>query len=317
MSSTAVLGYQSPTYAWKPPADVVHHNAQPLPPGLEFFQTPPAEIGTLITAHCTLREGKQPFPLIARLLLIVLLPAAALFGADVWAQQAGRNGRDLILVLGLILAALAAILAWYFTRFAHVCSYVGEQGVARFTLARFRGNTPKQQLFLFKDAAELRTGQTRQYVNGVYSGTNYHFVWTDDAGKTVFKLKGRYSSKDGTPKQKDPFWLAAAERAWSVFEVDRMAKQLEAVGYVHFNLGGANFVRVGHGFFEFGTKGEVARINADEIKSLSLKDGQFSVHHKDAKWFSRKGKFNFPYAQMANARLFLLAIEKLLGYRFG
>lgn len=45
--------------------------------------------------------------------------------------------------------------------------------------------------------------------------------------------------------------------------------------------------------------------------------GQFHIHHKDARWFSSKGKFNFSYATMANARLFLLAMEKLTGYRFG
>ena len=39
--------------------------------------------------------------------------------------------------------------------------------------------------------------------------------------------------------------------------------------------------------------------------------GQFRIVHKDAKWFSRAGKFGFDYGRMANGKVFFL-----MGYRW-
>ncbi len=143
------------------------------------------------------------------------------------------------------------------------------------------------------------------------------FTWTDAAGTKVFKHSGQYRSKQGTPKKDDKFWFGrSAEAAWNNRQIAGLQRELEQNGYCQFNLGGKDFVRVGPGFFEFGMKGEVARIHAEEIKSLNLADGRFTIHHKDAKWFSSKGKFSFPYATMANAQLFLIAMEKLAGFQF-
>jgi hypothetical protein len=64
-------------------------------------------------------------------------------------------------------------------------------------------------------------------------------------------------------------------------------------------------------------RGETARFAAEDIKSLSLDQGFFRVVHHDAKWYSRAGKFSFEYGSIANARLFLIALEKLMGYQFG
>jgi len=312
-----VLPYQPQFSDYRPPADIPNHDGQAIPPTAEFFQTPPAEIGELFSAHSSLPMGKQPMPLIIRLLLLTVIPALVAYGTYYWVQNADRDSIAAIYIMGgaafLISIPLIAVL----TRFRQTCSYVGSNGLVKFTLKGSRAKI-QQETFLFAEATELRTGQTRHFINGVYTGTQYHFSWTNFTGKVVRKFKGTYKSKVGIPKQNDAFWLpSAAERAWSIFLLKRMQKELETEGFVHFNLGGVNFVRVGRGFFEFGMKGEVARITNDEIKSLNLNQGQFHIHHKDARWFSSKGKFNFSYATMANARLFLLAMEKLTGYRFG
>jgi hypothetical protein len=317
-SAEPTLGCQSSASDWQPPADVVGHNGAPVDASREYFQSPPAEIGELLTAHSTLRRGQQPFPLAARLVLVLGLPVAIVFTFSYLADNASRRNRDGIMILGWSLAVIALLIAWLKTRFKHTCSFVGARGVARYTLKGGRANPPASEVFLFERAEELRTGQTRQFYNGVYTGTTYDFGWTDAGGRRVFRLNGNYHSKEGNPKPDSPFWLAAAaERAWNMNEVERMQQQLEQHGFVQFGIGSGDFVRVGPGFFEFGWKGELARINVEEIKTLSLSDGQFRIHHKDAGWFSRKGKFNFQYSDMANARLFLLAIEKLCGYTFG
>jgi hypothetical protein len=252
-------------------------------------------------------------------LFILLLPAA--FAALVWyvvGQRAPRDGLDVLADTVGVLAVLGASIAGVLmTRYRHTCTYVGALGTASYGLKRSRAAIPTQSLFLFADAAELRTGQTRKFVNGGYVGTTYYFTWTDQAGRTVKKFTGTYRSQEGTPKQKDPYWFpSSAERAWSIFLLDRLDAELRANGYVQFSLGGQKFVRVGRGFFEFSIKGELARITTDEIKTLDINSGYFHIHHKDAKWFSKKGKFDFAYGEMANARLFLLAMEKLTGHRF-
>jgi len=75
-------------------------------------------------------------------------------------------------------------------------------------------------------------------------------------------------------------------------------------------------VRVGPGFMEFHFGGEPVRVTREEIGAVSLAGGQFSFKHKDAKWYRSAGKFNFPYGQMANGKVFFLVLEKLMGYRW-
>lgn len=96
-----------------------------------------------------------------------------------------------------------------------------------------------------------------------------------------------------------------------------MQHQLQAEGSIPFRVDGTRWLRVGPGFIEFHFGGEPARVTRDEIETVSLSNGQFSFKHKDAKWYSRAGKYSFAYGQMANAKVFLLALDKLLGYRWG
>lgn len=73
--------------------------------------------------------------------------------------------------VGLVVAAGV----WFFTRFKHRCTYVGEHGIARFDLRGRRDAPPTGWTLLFSDAAALRASQTRQFVNGVYTGTRYDY----------------------------------------------------------------------------------------------------------------------------------------------
>src|SRR4051812_34486025 len=95
-----VLTYQSPVYGWKPPAEVLSHNGDPLNQVSEFFQPAPTEIGKIITAGSSLVEGKDPFPMFARLLLIIGLPVAVGFTTFALAANARRTSQDLIIIFG-------------------------------------------------------------------------------------------------------------------------------------------------------------------------------------------------------------------------
>jgi hypothetical protein len=317
-SQQQLLGYATPTLAtrWQPTEGIVGHGGQPLDPAREFFSLPPAEIGEVISAHTTLLRGKEPFSIGTRV-SIVLLPAAAVMGIAYLIATQNRREADTILCLGIAVASAAMATAWYFTRFRHICSYAGSEGLAVFGMPGSRAATLRSSIFMFERAAELRTKQTRRFINGFYFGTTYDFIWTDAHGRFIYWLKGSYRSQAGTPKADDRFWIGVAgERAWNARQLDLLQRQLDACGYCQFNLFNGDFVRVGRGFFEFGRRGETARIETQEVKTLSLDGGQFAIHHKDAKWFGRAGKYRFSYGDMANAQLFLIAIERLSGFSF-
>jgi hypothetical protein len=170
----------------------------------------------------------------------------------------------------------------------------------------------------FVDAAELRASQTRQFVNGVYAGTEYDFRWSDASGRELLRLKGTHRGKDGTPKPGDAFhFAAAAEVAWSVHYLERAQAQLEKEGSIAFRVDGRRVVRVGPGFMEFHFGDEPVRVAAEEMGDIGLGDGQFSFKHKDAKWYRSAGKYRFQYGAMANGKVFFLVMDKLMGVRWG
>jgi hypothetical protein len=233
------------------------------------------------------------------------------------ARNGSRDDQQAVFFFSIVAGIAVFFIMAYFTRFSHRCSYVGEDGVAQFTLKGRRSARPRGDFLLFAHAGELRASQTRQFVNGIYTGTNYDYRWTDPAGRRIYRLKGRYNGKDKPPKPLDAFHFAsAAYVAWSQHYLDRAAAQLEKEGSVAFGIARGRVVRVGPGFMEFHFGGEPVRVTREEIGAVSLAGGQFSFKHKDAKWYRSAGKYNFPYGQMANGKVFFLVLEKLMGYRW-
>ncbi|MCH8136235.1 MAG: hypothetical protein IIB77_09690, partial [Proteobacteria bacterium] len=117
-------------------------------------------------------------------------------------------------------------------------TYVGRAGVARFKHKGPLARPAKCESLIFESAADLRSSQTRQYINGVYAGTNYRFTWTNEAGKTIFKLIGSYrSSKTKAPKPTSVFHFAqSAEAAWSLHLIGLLDAELAEYGWVQFDL---------------------------------------------------------------------------------
>jgi hypothetical protein len=200
------------TEGWQPPAGLCNHAGQPMSGPKVFFVPPPAEIGEVLTAHSTLKQGVRPRAAAARL-------GWALFGAGLGVVLglgiAGTGvGPFWQVVCPVGFGALAMTLALLATRFRHRCSYVGREGAARFACAGDPQHVTQVELFCFADAAELRTAQTNHYHNGIYAGTNHAFTWTNVAGGRCFQLTGAYQSKNGNPPGADPFHFArAAEMA--------------------------------------------------------------------------------------------------------
>lgn len=299
---------------------VRNHAGEPLPPGLDFFVPPPEEIGPVVTATSTLQSGVRPRTPGNR---AAITGGYFLIGAAIILFFVGLGTpREIAhyVVWPTIVGSICGLSAFLVTRFRHTCSYVGREGVARFRCAGERGNIVLGEVFLFRDAAELRTSQTRRYVNGAYQGTDYRFTWTDVTGRTRYVWKGTHKSQEGNPKPRDPFHFGrSAEIAWTIYLLPTVLRQIDLGGSALFTLGGDRWLRLGPGFVLIHWDGSEEQWDAKEIGNVVINNGMVHVRRHDARegWFSSTGVFKFPFANLGNAQLFFHLMEKVVGVRVG
>jgi hypothetical protein len=300
--------------AWVPPKGVTRHAGSPISSELDFFLPPPPEIGQIISADSTLNIGQQPTPMSKRMITSCLVGLVA--GAIAWGilYLISQPYPVVLAIVGLI----AGVIAYFCYGFHHSCTYVGEQGIAEIRLNGSREATPQTHLLLFQEAANLYTSQTRRYKNGFYRGTSYSYQWTRPRNKT-YVLSGQYHSEQGWPEDRNLWHFAnSAETAWSSYMLGVINEQLTRLGYVEFPMqGNPQAVRVGQGFLEFVLKdGTMQRAAVEDMRDMRLGAGQFHFTHKDARWWSGKGKYSFTYSTIPNARLFLICMRTLAGITF-
>jgi hypothetical protein len=305
---------------WIPPDNVTNHGEGQLYDDDDFFAPPPKEIGEVTTAYTNLRVDKQPWQMTMRLSLGFFigsfLAVAAFFCMANMTNMEPSSLPFLIFVpaLAILVVVLITLAA---TGFSYKCSYVGREGLAEMSCSGSRDNV-SASVFMFSEAAELRTTQVRRYVNGVYQGTTYTFNWTGRRGGHRYTITGTHNSESGKPAKKDNYHFAsAAELAWSYYLLGFVQEQLNKDGYLHFSLGGGDFVRVGPDYLELSVSGQRTECATRDIGALSLQAGMFTIKRRDAKegWFSSKGVFKFNYNSLANAQLFLFVLDKLTGLR--
>jgi hypothetical protein len=299
---------------------VQNHGGLPIPDNAEFFAPPPEEIGPVISAHTTLRQGVEPTSMGARLLGG---GAAALLGLLIGAliiNGAGVKSAFWVFFLCVVPALCAFGIALLATGFTHTCTYIGREGVAKFVCTGSKDNLSTHEVFRFRDAAELRTSTTLRYVNSVYQGTNYSYQWTDVAGRPRYIVSGTHNSEAGNPPSTDPFHFArGAEVAWTIYMLDQTYRQLELSGSVLFNLRDGRWVRVGKDTLALGGQGSEEPVVWDvaDIAGIRVHQGQVQIRRVDAKegWFSSQGIFKFSFDSLANAQLFFHLVEKVAGIR--
>ena len=130
------------------------------------------------------------------------------------------------------------------------------------------------EVFGFRDAAELRTSQTRQYYNGAYTGTTYTYTWSDVGGRKRYVITGRHKSEKASPPSTDPYQFGrAAEIAWTIYLLDETYRAIELRGTVLFNLTGGQWLRLGQGYMIVSTSGDGEQWNADEIAIVTVAQG--------------------------------------------
>ena len=219
------------------------------------------------------------------------------------------------IIVIITVCAIAALFPFFYIKFSHKCSYVGELGIVEFTINGSLSDRPKTHLLNFKEAESLYTSQTRNYYNGIYTGTSYEYKWIKNSGSN-YRLAGLFRNKEGWPNDKDRWHFAnSAEVVWSTYLLQTANEQYDKLGYIEFPMkGNSQAVQVGHMFLEFVLRdGTTQKVVVEDMKDISLASGFFQFKHKDARWWSGKGKYSFTYRNIPNAKLFLLCLKRLTG----
>ncbi|MBD2461985.1 hypothetical protein H6G89_13100 [Oscillatoria sp. FACHB-1407] len=305
--------------AWIPPAGITTHAGKPISSDLEFFAAPPIEIGKITSAYSTLTVSTQPLSTAQRLFR-ALLWGIGFTVVTALLVTAFHIPLPWNVLTGLVVGAIAAALIYtYILVFYQTCSYVGEQGIAEYSINGSRSAEPESSIMRFQDAANLYTSQTRRYKNGAYQGTDFRYTW-QMPGRKPFEIWGTHHAQQGLPDDTSNWHFAnAAEAAWSNHLLRVINEQLQRLGYVEFPMQQANpqAVRVGQGFLEFVLKdGSTQTVAVTDMKDIKLQSGSFYFAHKDARWWSGKGKYEFMYSNLPNAQLFLLCLNQLAGIRW-
>lgn len=302
--------------SWQPDLDVTDHRGDPIRADLNFLHPPPTDLGKIITAYSSLPRGVEPMFGPIRWLLITI--PAVLAGIGIAYLQRKYFVGDPIMESiwpPIIIAVPISFLLWYYTRFQHYITYVGENGFARFTQSRNLTIPPKYEMVLFQNADKLFTELRRNYQGIIYCGTTYKFRWVDFSGNKLIKISGNYYSKPDKLKSKDPYLFAlSAERGWDIHLVEILEKELELQGYVQFTVGRKKWVRVSPGYLEYQLGNQPVKLMIEDIRNINLTNGgYFCAAHKDSPILGRSGKCGFEIKKIANSSAFLTVLNQLMG----
>ena len=196
---------------WNPLPGLLDHRGEALPEDADFFAAPPAGIGAVTSAATTLRVGEQVGAggavLAVRLLLGVLMGA---LGA--WLLRAAVGLPWAIAVLAL---PAGALFAWWTLRRApdHVCTYVGEAGIAILGCKGARDALTPPRVLRFADAARFDRVVKDPAEDPRESYVLYRMTWSDAQGKTLHEESSGFAPGNRRAEQLYAF-ARAAECAW-------------------------------------------------------------------------------------------------------
>ncbi len=297
----------------------VDHGGGLLPENAEFFVEPPRELGRIHSAYTTLQTDIEPWPVWAYLVSMGVLALIGIGIAWLIVYFAGVTSIGWQLFWYALFSVVGFVIGFFVAHFSHECSYVGEFGLARFKCSGSRENITTEDVLVFEDAADLRTGTVLHYTNGVYQHTAFSFEWTDVDGKKLYSINGTHGSKEGYPESTNLYHFGlSAQASWTVYLLKQVEQELEEDGTVFFALKGKKYLKLGEGFMIFCLDGyEEHEVYADEIEDVTIGQGIIKFIPVGSKkgWFGSRKGYEFRVPDLANAQLFYLLMEELVGWR--
>lgn len=309
------------SHVWDPPEGVAFHSGIELPNNILFFIAPPEELGRIISVSSSLTTASRmpdgPSTMLGRLGVAVLYGGVLgiVIGGLLFLVHPPAG-----LFAGAFFLIFTAFIQFIKSSFGGHNSFVGEYGIMRASVSGSGKPKTKIKVAKFSEVSNLFTSEVRKYRNFVYQNTTFNFRWTH-LNKTVFSMSGIYYNSEGPPPSNQaPDWhfCRSAESAWTKYQLQLANEEIDRQGYVEFPLKkNPKAVRVGKGFLEFVvSKNKTQRVAVEDMKEIDLRSGKFYFTHRDSKWWSGKGKYNFDYSEMPNAKLFWICLNQLTGISF-
>ncbi|SRR5574344_500436 len=195
--------------------------------------------------------------------------------------------------------------------------FVGTKGMAEITFDKSRDNIVSKNINQFSEFDDLVTGETLNYQNRSYVGTDYYFrVYGHQKGNERSVIASIYSSYNQEKIQdyyQDPiyrFWKKI-EMSWGRFKLDQLRNALDNGEKISFNLyTDDNFY---NDYFQFqGTQLTIGGTLYEKstVKNIGFSNGNLVVehtnHHTNFFGFIEKGnKETIPLKYIGNRELFL------------
>jgi hypothetical protein len=291
---------------------------------MNFFIEPREEIEPVISAVSTLKQGEKAevAPMWLRVVVWAGIMIAVVAGVVIPTAvlKLGPPGAQHLVIVGSVMTIMSAIGAAYVDRrlfgFRHTCTYVGEFGL-QLSVA----NGPARRdihttVLRYAEAVKLKTWWSDQQYRkwgmplGKYSHSELEFKWFDASGNLLFGQDIILDKNAAIPEGHPYHFLSAAEYAWSMYMLPKVEETVGAGGTVRFEVKERGTVVMGPGFIEFKFEEGTTRLSIDQIQNLILRDREFDIRSVG------RERFKFKYGKMANAKLFVLSVERICGLVF-
>ncbi len=230
---------------WSPPADgtVTTHSGAPLPADLFYIAAPPTDdIGVVVSAYSTVRANKGGDKGILRRIGSVLVGAwlgivVIAFGGS---QLFGIPDTATLYITAVLVGGIPGFLL---SAPENGTTYVCQTGAIKYIWGGKDNPLKGEKWFRYSEATDLLVSQTRHYTNGIYTGTEWSFLWRRREPETkkfqeMFRLGGRFYRSKGPADNDETFHFGTAlEAAYSKFHLARSREILASGGSVPFSVG--------------------------------------------------------------------------------
>ena len=212
-----------------------------------------------------------------------------------------------------IIIVLICVLNFFFKK-RHL-GIVGTNGFVMYRVLKKDNSLHSPKTYLFKDVTDLTLSKTRNYTNGVYTGTAYKFKFLHN-NTVVYSTSGSYRNEKETDGRFD--WkfsmLLKVEEAWTDFLLKKLTHDFDTKGYVQFHTDKGP-VQIGVDYIKY----KDLTFQKKELKSYNFDQGYLFIEHINFEskllGLKTKGdKLKIPVNGMSNQRAFLAVINSLLFY---
>ena len=305
---------------WSPPeaGNILTHAGAAVAPDLVFIGAPPPEIGDIVSAHSTIREKGANSWFWHRMgwgLSIGWLSFAVL--AYLTNRLLGVSYSSLFSTpLGIIFALVGAIPGYLYFAPANATTFVGTHGAARFLWGGKNRPVKSAQIVPFAQVNASNVRMTRHYYNGIYTGTDYTFVWGQkDIAATskiqnLLTVSGRFYRAKGPRKNDEIYHFGSAvEQAYTAYRMVQLKEILAQGGSEPFQVGASGQLVLSAAGLQVALGGKQEFIPRENIVGLDIDNGIITItragYKKGVLGIGSEGVFKVGYAQIASPRLFL------------